>query len=69
MTCPTCREPGPSTAGRRVFADAQCAVCLEEGVNPFVALPCSHALCPGCYEALGGAVSAPFRSRILRDYM
>ncbi|EJK60740.1 hypothetical protein THAOC_18854, partial [Thalassiosira oceanica] len=39
---------------RRVYANATCPICLEDDVNPIVALPCGHPMCEDCFRQLGG---------------
>ena len=39
---------------RRVYAAATCPICLEDDVNPIVALPCGHPMCEDCFRQLGG---------------
>ena len=57
LACPICRtEPPRRACGNRVFASANCPVCLET-CDPVVALPCGHALCEGCFGSIpGGAL-------------
>jgi len=57
LACPICRTQPPRRAcGNRVFASANCPVCLETW-EPVVALPCGHALCEGCFGSIpGGAL-------------
>jgi hypothetical protein len=54
LACPICRTRPPQRAcGNRVFASANCPVCLET-VEPVVALPCGHALCEACFGRIPG---------------
>jgi hypothetical protein len=53
--CPECRAEHPETCGTKVFVAAECPICLMVE-RPTVLLPCFHGLCPGCFEAVGGAL-------------
>ncbi len=54
IACPVCRTQPPRRAcGNRVFASANCPVCLET-CEPVVALPCGHALCEACFGSIPG---------------
>eukprot|EP00929_Paragymnodinium_shiwhaense_P099899 TRINITY_DN61814_c0_g1_i5.p1 TRINITY_DN61814_c0_g1~~TRINITY_DN61814_c0_g1_i5.p1 ORF type:complete len:392 (+),score=130.17 TRINITY_DN61814_c0_g1_i5:229-1404(+) len=61
--CPVCRAKHRRECGQRVFVEAVCPICLQQG-SPFATLPCGHGLCDECLASVGGVVRpAASRSR------
>ena len=56
--CPHCRALCTSSPPKRIFLEARCGICLETK-RPLLALPCGHAFCDDCAEAIGWRATPP----------